>query len=93
MCTCAVHNYAVRQGYTLLVPLSPTSYCNLGVGLPILVAIPELLPSARMRSKGTVVESVCVSVIQHPTSRMFVRLSNNMTFLTGNKGQKIRSFL
>ena len=50
-----------------------------------------------MRSEGTVVGSVCLcvcvsvclSVTQHLTSPMFVRLTNDTTYLTGNEGQKI----
>ena len=46
-----------------------------------------------MRSEGTVVGSVCLSVClsvtQHLTSPMFVRLTNDTTYLTGNEGQKI----
>ena len=41
-------------------------------------------PSARMRSEGTVVGSVCLNL----TSRMSVRLTNDTTYLTGNEGQK-----
>ena len=33
--------------------------------------------------------SVCLSVTQHLTSPMFVRLTNDTTYLTGNEGQKI----
>ena len=33
--------------------------------------------------------SVCVSVTQHLTSPMFVRLTNDTTYLMGNEGQKI----
>ena len=51
-----------------------------------------LLPSALMRSEGTVVGSVCLSVTQHLTSPMFVRLTNDTTYLTGNEGQKICAF-
>ena len=40
-----------------------------------------------MRSEGTVVGSVCLSVTQHLTSPMFVRLTNDTTYLTGNEGQ------
>ena len=51
-----------------------------------------LLPSARMRSEGTVVGcmrvSVCLSVTLHLTSRVFVRLTKDTTYLTGNEGQK-----
>ena len=50
-----------------------------------------LLPSARMRSEGTAVRTVCVSVTLHLTSRVFVRLSKDMTYLMGNEGQKIRT--
>ena len=51
------------------------------------------LPSARMRSEGTVVGSVCVclSVTLHLTSRMFVRLTKDTAYLTGNEGQKFRT--
>ena len=52
-----------------------------------------LLPSARMRSEGTVVGfvclSVCLSVTLHLTSRMSVRLTNDILYLTGNEGQKL----
>ena len=33
--------------------------------------------------------TVCLSVTQHLTSPMFVRLTNDTTYLTGNEGQKI----
>ena len=33
--------------------------------------------------------SVCLSVTQHLTSPMFVRLTNDTTYLMGNEGQKI----
>ena len=48
-----------------------------------------------MRSEGTVVGSVCVcvSVTQHLTSPMFVRLTNDTTYLTGNEGQNFRAVL
>ena len=49
------------------------------------------LPSARMRSEGTVVGSVCVSVTLHLTSRVFVRLTKDTTYLTGNEGQIFRT--
>ena len=43
-------------------------------------------------SEGTVVGSVCVSVCQsatlHLTSRVFVRLTKDTTYLTGKEGQK-----
>ena len=43
------------------------------------------------RGYGSVCLSVClsVSVTQHLTSPMFVRLTNDTTYLTGNEGQKI----
>ena len=34
---------------------------------------------------------VCLSVTLHITSRMFVRLTNDTTYLTGNEGQKYRT--
>ena len=46
------------------------------------------LPSARMRSDGTVVGFVCLSVTLHLTSRVFVGLTKDTTYLTGNEGQK-----
>ena len=52
------------------------------------------LPSARMLSEGTVVGlCVCLSVTQHLTSRMFVPLTNDTTYLTGNEGQEICAVL
>ena len=50
--------------------------------------------SARMRSEGfssRVCLSVCVFVTLNLTCRMFVRLTNDTTYLTGNKGQKFRT--
>ena len=48
-----------------------------------------------MRSEGTVVgsvrPSVRVSVTLNLTSRVFVRLTKDTTYLTGNEGQKIRT--
>ena len=41
-----------------------------------------------MRSEGTVVGSVCLSVTLHLTSQVFVGLTKDMTYLTGNEGQK-----
>ena len=50
-------------------------------------------PSARMRSEGYgswVCLCVCVSTQrQHLTSRMFIRPTNDTTYLTGNEDQKI----
>ena len=52
----------------------------------------KLLPSVRMRSEGTVVGlCACLSVTLHLTSRMFIRLTNDTTYLTGNEGQKLRT--
>ena len=34
---------------------------------------------------------VCVSVTLNLTCRMFVRLTNDTTYLTGNEGQKFRT--
>ena len=44
-----------------------------------------------MRSEGTVVGFVCVSVTLNLTSRMSVRLTNDTTYLTGNEGQKVKA--
>ena len=45
-----------------------------------------------MRSEGTVVGSVCLSVglsvTLHLTSLVFFRLTKDTTYLTGNEGQK-----
>ena len=50
-----------------------------------------------MRSEGTVVGSVCVcvcvSVTQHLTFPMFVCLTNDTTYLTGDEGQKFCAVL
>ena len=49
-----------------------------------------------MCSEGTVVGSVCLSVClsvtQHLTSPMFVRLTNDTTYLTGKKVRKFVRF-
>ena len=45
-----------------------------------------------MRSEGYcswVGLSVCLSVTLHLTSRVFVRLTKDTTYLTGNEGQKV----
>ena len=34
---------------------------------------------------------VCLSVTLHLTSRVFVRLTKDMTYLTGNEGQNVRT--
>ena len=47
-----------------------------------------------MRSEGyssRACLSVCVSVTLNLTCRMFVRLTNDTTYLTGNEGQKFRT--
>ena len=45
-----------------------------------------------MRSEGTVVGlCVCLSVTLNLTFRMFVRLTNDTTYLTGNEGRKFRT--
>ena len=51
-----------------------------------------------MRSEGTVVGlcvcvcvCVCLSVTLHLTTRMFVRLTNDTTYLTGNEGRNFRT--
>ena len=49
----------------------------------------SLIPSARMRSEGY---WVCLSVTLNLTSRVFVRLTKDTTYLTGNEGQKIVRF-
>ena len=41
----------------------------------------------RMRSEGYG-SWVCLSVTQHLTSRTFIRPTNDMTYLTGDEGQK-----
>ena len=48
-----------------------------------------LLPSARMRSEGTVVGFVCLSVTLNLTSRVSVRPRNDTIYPTGDEGQKI----
>ena len=57
-----------------------------------LLSVCASLPSAHMRSEGTVLGlCVCLSVTLYLTSRMFVRLTNDTTYLTGNEGQKFRT--
>ena len=57
----------------------------------LLYSVVLSLPSAHMCSEGTVVGSVCLSVTLHLTSRVFVRLTKDTTYLTGNEGQKFRT--
>ena len=38
---------------------------------------------------GSVCVCVCLSVTQHLASRMFIRPTNDMTYLTGDEGQNI----
>ena len=38
---------------------------------------------------GSVCVCVCLSVTQHLASRMFIRPTNDMTYLTGDEGQKL----
>ena len=53
------------------------------------------LPLARMRSEGTVVGSVCLSVFLsvtlHLTPRTSVRPRNDTIYPTGDEGQKIKA--
>ena len=51
------------------------------------IIYPRRACAARVLQLG--VWCVCVSVTLHLTSRMFVRLTNDITYLTGNEGQKI----
>ena len=47
-----------------------------------------------MRSEGYyswVYVCVCLSVTLNLTSRVFVRLTKDTTYLTGNEGQKVRT--
>ena len=43
---------------------------------------------ARVTVVGFVCVSVCLSVTQHLASRMFIRPTNDMTYLAGDEGQK-----
>ena len=78
----------------LIYPYFPQNYASI-ICHGLLVAfhgiLEEFLPSARMRSEGTVVGyvCVCVSVTLNLTSRVSVRLTKDTTYLTGNEGQKI----
>ena len=47
-------------------------------------------PRARMRSEGYC-SWVCLSVTLNLTSRVFVRLTKDTTYLTGNEDQKFRT--
>ena len=50
---------------------------------------PRRACAARVTVVGSVCVSVCLSVTQHLASRMFIRPTNDMTYLlTGNEGQK-----
>ena len=59
-------------------------------GLHVHVVNPRRACAARVTVVGSVCLCVCVSVTQHLTSPMFVRLT---TYLTGNEGQKLRAVL
>ena len=62
-----------------------------------IVVNPRRACAARVTVVGSVCLSVClsvcVSVTQHLTSPMFVRLTNDTTYLTGNEGQKFCAVL
>ena len=51
--------------------------------------IPLFKPRRACAARVTVVGSVCVSVTLNLTSRVFVRLTKDTTYLTGNEGQNI----
>ena len=48
-------------------------------------------PRRACAARVTACLSVCVSVTLNLTCRMFVRLTNDTTYLTGNEGQKFRT--
>ena len=56
--------------------------------LPVVILLPDSLPSARMRSEGYC-SWVCVSVKSHLTYGASVRPENAVTYSAGNEGQKI----
>ena len=49
---------------------------------------PRRACAARVTVVGSVYVCVCLSVTQHLASRMFIRPTNDMTYLTGDEGQK-----
>ena len=51
---------------------------------------PRRACAARVTVVGSVCLCVCLSVTLHLTSRVFVRLTKDTTYLTGNEGQKFR---
>ena len=50
---------------------------------------PRRACAARVTVVGSVCVFVCLSVTQHLTSRTFIRPTNDMTYLTGDEGQKV----
>ena len=48
-------------------------------------------PRRACAARVTVVGFVCVSVTLNLTSRVFVRLTQDTTYLTGNEGKKFRT--
>ena len=54
-------------------------------------SISEMFTLGAHAQRGYSSWSECLSVTQHLTSRMFVRLTKDTTYLTGNEGQKFRT--
>ena len=75
-----------------IVCLPPSQSCLFNVyAIPLGFLGHFSLPSARMRSEGWVCLSVSVTL--NLTCRMFVRLTNDTTYLAGNEGQKFQAVL
>ena len=67
--------------FRILSSAAPRRLCFVQI-LPV-----SRLTLARMRSEGYC-SWVCLSVTLNLTSRVFVRLTKDTTYLTGNEGQK-----
>ena len=68
--------------YHCTVPCYPRRACAARYGVCLCVCV---------YVRVSVCLSVCLSVTLHLTSRVFVRLTKDTTYLTGNEGQKFRT--
>ena len=72
---------ASKEGDVIAV----ASLLNSGADIHSQGNVRSFLPSARMRSEGTVVGSVCL--LLNISLLMFVRLTSDTTYLTANEGE------
>ena len=79
-------NYALYSSYKLCRNLPKKSPFSLHIILHEVIN-----PRRACAARVTVVGFVCLSVTLNLTSRVFVRLTKETTYLTGNEGQKFRT--